>query len=158
MDLHVPLSLSNPGIYWKLLIRLGECTNIITNFIQLPVGRGRPLDHRFVLRLLLRLFRRRRHQPLRNDLKLHLGPLHGRPDDLVPLLDPGVADEVQRLVPLSEAELHEDVFDLPFGGEPGEDALQRLFVHLSVVPLLGLRLFDDLEHLCRVVDDLRISN
>ena len=76
------------------------------------------------------------------------------PDDLVALVNAGVADEVQRLVPLAEAELDQDVLDLPLGGEPREYALQRLLVHLAVVPLLRLRLLDDLEDLRRVVDHL----
>ena len=70
---------------------------------------------------------------------------------------PWVADEVERLGPLAEAELDEDVLDLPLGGEAREEALQRLPVHLAVVALLALRVLDQLEHLRRVVDDLGLT-
>ena len=85
---------------------------------------------------------------------LQKGPLQCFKEGSLENVHPWVADEVERLGPLAEAELDEDVLDLPLGGEAREEALQRLPVHLAVVALLALRVLDQLEHLRRVVDDL----
>ena len=82
------------------------------------------------------------------------GPLQCFKEGILDYVHPWVADEVERLGPLAEAELDEDVLDLPLGGEAREEPLQRLPVHLAVVALLALRVLDQLEHLRRVVDDL----